>query len=60
MFGEGTLASGMMTISTLVPLSQMFGDGVELRARTGGLGTFTMTFSHYAPAILSEDDGDRG
>ena len=40
-------------------LSQMFGDGAELRARTDHQGTVTMAFSHYAPAILSADDGDR-
>ena len=48
-----------MTISALVPLSKMFGYGLELRARTDGLGRFRMTFSHYAPAILSGEDGDR-
>jgi translation elongation factor EF-G len=37
----------------------MFGYGRDLRARTDRQGTFTMTFSHYAPAILNEDDGDR-
>jgi elongation factor G len=47
------------TLSTFVPLSQMFGYSDELRVHSEGLGTFTMTFSHYAPAILSEDDGDR-
>jgi elongation factor G len=58
-FGKGTIAGFMTSISTLVPLSQMFGYGAELRARTDRRGTFTMTFSHYAPAILSEDDRDR-
>jgi len=57
--GAEDAASGMMTISTLVPLSQMFGYGSHLSARTHRRGAFTMTFSHYAPAILSEDDGDR-
>jgi len=38
-----------VTSAALVPLSQMFGFGAELRARTDGQGTFTMTFSHYAP-----------
>ena len=60
MFSEAIDASDMLSISILAPLSQMFGYGAELRARTVGQGTFTMTFSHYAPAILSEDDGDRG
>jgi elongation factor G len=59
LFSEKVLGAGTMTISTLVPLSQMFGYAWVLRARTAGQGTFTMTFSHYAPAILSEDDGDR-
>jgi elongation factor G len=48
-----------VTIAALVPLSQMFGFGTELRARTEGQSRFTMAFSHYAPAVLSEDDGDR-
>jgi translation elongation factor EF-G len=38
----------------------LFNFSLELRQRTQGQGTVTMTFSHYAPAILSEDDGDRG
>jgi elongation factor G len=59
MYGEAIDASEMLSISILAPLSQMFGCGAELRARTDQQGTVTMTFSHYAPAILSEDDGDR-
>ena len=59
MFSEAIDASDMLSISILAPLSQLFGYGAELRARTNRQGTFTMTFSHYAPAILSEDDGDR-
>jgi len=56
---EELAGTGMLTISTQVPLSQLFGFSLELRQRTTGQGTVTMTFSHYAPAILSEDDGDR-
>jgi elongation factor G len=58
-FGEEDAEHSMMTISTLVPLSRMFGYGAELTAQSWGHGTFSMAFSHYAPAILSEDDGDR-
>jgi elongation factor G len=58
-FGEEDAENPMLIISALVPLSHMFGFGAELNARTWGAGTFTMTFSHYAPAVLSEDDGDR-
>jgi elongation factor G len=56
---EQLVGTGMMTIATQVPLSQLFGFSLELRQRTQGQGTVTMTFSHYAPTILSEDDGDR-
>ena len=58
-FAEEDAQDSMMIISTSVPLSHMFGYGAELNARTNGQGTFTMTFSHYAPAVFSEDDGDR-
>jgi elongation factor G len=58
-YGEAINASEILSISILAPLSQMFGYDAELRARTDHQGSFTMTFSHYAPAILSEDDGDR-
>jgi elongation factor G len=58
-FREEVVGSDTVTISTLVPLSQMFSYGSDLRAHTDGLGMFRMTFSHYAPAILSGDDGDR-
>jgi elongation factor G len=57
--GTKIAGAGMITISTYAPLSQMFGYARDLGARTDRLGTFTMTFSHYAPAIMSEDDGDR-
>ena len=59
MYGETIDANEMLSISILAPLSQMFGYAAELRARTDHQGTVTMTFSHYAPAMLSEDDGDR-
>jgi elongation factor G len=58
-FHEEVVGTETVTTSMLVPLSQMFAYGLDLRARTDGLGTFSMTFSHYAPAILSGDDGDR-
>jgi elongation factor G len=59
LFSEEVVGTGTMTTSTFVLLSQMFGYGRDLRARTDRQGTFTLVFSHYAPAILSEDDGDR-
>jgi elongation factor G len=59
MYSETIDPGEMLSISILAPLSQMFGYGAELRARTDHQGTVTMTFSHYAPAILSDDDGDR-
>ena len=58
-FGEEVVGTGTATMTTLVPLSQMLGYGQELNRRTHGHGTLTMAFSHYAPAIVSEDDGDR-
>lgn len=51
--------SANINISTWLPLSQTFGFGADLRRRTHSHGTFMMAFSHYAPALLSEDDGDR-
>ena len=59
MYREAIDASEMLSISILAPLSQMLGYGAQLRERTYHQGTITMTFSHYAPAIFSEDDGDR-
>lgn len=35
-------------IKAMVPLSQMFGYSTDLRSKTQGRATFTMTFSHYA------------
>jgi elongation factor G len=56
---EPTDAAGTMTISTVVPLSQTFGYARDLTARTDRQGTFTMVFSHYAPASFGADEDDR-
>jgi elongation factor G len=33
-----------------VPLAKMFGYSTDLRSRSQGRATYTMRFSHYAPA----------
>ena len=58
-FGGAMAGRGTRIVFTQLPLSQSFGYTTELRIRTDGHGKLTMTFSHYAPATLSEDDGDR-
>jgi elongation factor G len=48
---EGVASRGrMQAIATLVPLADMFGYTTDLRSASQGRGTFTMQFSHYAPA----------
>ena len=44
--GIGDL-SGIKSIRTFVPLSQMFGYATALRSRTQGRGTFVMQISHF-------------
>jgi len=39
---------GVTAISSLVPLSEMFGYATDLRSATQGRATFTMEFDHYA------------
>jgi elongation factor G len=41
---------GIEVIAASVPLAEMFGYMTELRSATKGRGTFTMEFSHFAPA----------
>jgi elongation factor G len=48
---------GVRVIQGEVPLGETFGYATDLRSRTQGRGTYTMQFSHYAPApnsILQE------
>jgi elongation factor G len=48
---EGVEARGrLQAIVALVPLAAMFGYTTDLRSASQGRGTFTMHFSHYAPA----------
>ncbi len=44
---------GSRTIEAEVPLGETFGYATDLRSRTQGRGTYTMQFSHYAPASAS-------
>ncbi len=41
--------SGTQLISTIAPLSEMFGYATELRSITGGRGQFDMRFERYEP-----------
>jgi elongation factor G len=41
---------GVQAIMAQVPLAQMFGYSTDLRSRSQGRATYTMQFSHYAPA----------
>lgn len=40
---------GLQSITSKVPLAEMFGYATRLRSMTQGRGTFTMQFDHYAP-----------
>ena len=44
------LENGVQTIKGYVPLSEMFQYTTDLRSKTQGRGTHTLTFSHYEPA----------
>jgi elongation factor G len=55
---EGTEIQGnAQVIKASVPLSEMFGYATELRSRTQGRGSFTMTFSRYeeVPKSIAEE-----
>jgi elongation factor G len=41
---------GVQAIHAQVPLAKMFGYSTDLRSRSQGRATYTMRFSHYAPA----------
>ncbi|MBM7117070.1 elongation factor G [Archangium primigenium] len=40
----------LQAVLALVPLAKMFGYSTDLRSRSQGRATYTMRFSHYAPA----------
>jgi elongation factor G len=41
---------GVQAIQAQVPLAAMFGYSTDLRSKSQGRATYTMQFSHYAPA----------
>lgn len=41
--------AGAQVVRGFVPLSEMFGYATDLRSKTQGRGTYTMTFDHYEP-----------
>jgi len=41
--------SGMTTVAAMVPLSELNGYQSRIQSLTGGLGTFSISFSHYEP-----------
>jgi elongation factor G len=44
---------GVQAIQAQVPLAAMFGYSTDLRSKSQGRATYTMQFSHYAPAPKS-------
>ena len=44
------LAGGMSTIAASVPLSELDNYQSQLKSMTGGVGSFSLSFSHYDPA----------
>ncbi len=42
----------MKVIKAQVPLSELFGYVTQLRSKSQGRAAFTMTFSHYEPAVI--------
>jgi elongation factor G len=48
--GMNPRPGGVQAIHAQVPLAQMFGYSTDLRSRSQGRATYTMQFSHYAPA----------
>ncbi|XXF80931.1 elongation factor G [Myxococcaceae bacterium GXIMD 01537] len=51
--GMNPRPGGVQAISAQVPLAAMFGYSTDLRSRSQGRATYTMQFSHYAPAPKS-------
>jgi elongation factor G len=48
--GMSPRPGGVQAIQAQVPLAAMFGYSTDLRSRSQGRATYTMQFSHYAPA----------
>jgi elongation factor G len=51
--GMSPRPGGVQAIQAQVPLAAMFGYSTDLRSRSQGRATYTMQFSHYAPAPKS-------
>ncbi len=51
--GMDTRPGNVQAITSIVPLSEMFGYATDLRSMTSGRGTFTMQFERYAPVSQS-------
>ncbi|MCX6045521.1 MAG: elongation factor G [Chloroflexi bacterium] len=51
--GMDTRPGNVQAITSIVPLSEMFGYATDLRSMTSGRGTFTMQFERYAPVSAS-------
>lgn len=50
---EGISQRGtMQVVNCVAPLSEMFGYVTKLRSQSQGRAVYTMTFSHYEPAVL--------
>jgi elongation factor G len=47
--GTDSTGGDLMTIAGTVPLSEIAGYQARLRSMTGGQGSYTIEFSHYAP-----------
>jgi len=54
--GQESRGNALM-LSSMVPLSEMFGYATSIRSNTQGRGNFTMTFDHYeqVPKSISEE-----
>lgn len=53
---EGISQRGtMQVVSCIAPLSEMFGYVTKLRSASQGRAVYTMTFSHYEPAVIKNN-----
>jgi elongation factor G len=48
--------NSLQTVKAIVPLSEMFGYVTQLRSMSQGRGVYTMSFSHYEPAVLNSNN----